>query len=195
MVAALPEMLVAVQFMVVWWSGKPFLGADAKFLAGLMKVEFLVLHGTVFLGMLGLWKPETKAGAITRAIIFWGLFSLYFLLAWQEKVVLVFIGLTFVTYLGLFMNWRSPSAMIQLGARWAVGMAAFAFVSIVNGMPKDVSYWSSQSSVMRAGAMYFAILAAVELYGLYLRRIPPNYPRIMAWLKDAWKSGSKRSSS
>ena len=194
MVAALPESIVALQFIVVWWTRQPFLGADASFLTGLMKVEFLVLHGTVFLGMLGLWKPATKAAATTRAVIFWGLFSLYFALAWQEKVVLVFLGLTFVTYLGLFMNWRSPSAMVQLGARWAVGMAAFAVVLGVNGTPKDVSHWTGSNAVMRAGAMYFTLLAAVELSGLYLRRIPPHYPRIAAWLKDAWKNGRRRSS-
>ena len=185
---------MALQFIVVLWRGQPFLGADRAFLTGLMKVEFLVLHGTVFLGMLGLWQPVGKAEKTVRAVIFWGLFSLYFALALQEKVLLVFLGLTFVTYLGLFMNWRSPSAMLQLGARWAVGMAAFIVVSLLNNTPKDVGTWTGHSAVMRAGMMYFILLAAVELSGFYLRYLPPRAHLIIPWLRTAWKQGSKRGS-
>jgi hypothetical protein len=38
--------------------------------------------------------------------------------------------------------------------------------------------------VLRAGALYFFLLAAVEITGFYLRTIPRNAERILAFMRS-----------
>lgn len=185
LVAALPELLVATQFLAVARTRDAYLGATPQWLTAAMQAEFLVIHSMAFLGLLALWKPADAAGRKTRAVAFWGLFALYTALALSAgfKQLLLFVGLTFVTYLGLFLNWNSPSAMLQLGARWAVGFLLFIVALGIFGTPENVSDWGGHASVLRAGAFYFFGLAAAELAGLYLRVIPRNSARLIALLR------------
>lgn len=181
--AGLPEFLVGLQFLAVanrWHA--PFV-AKPRDLTLLVQVEFLVIHSTAFLGFLGLWQPENAAGRKTRAVAFWGLFGLYCLMAAAQglKYLIVFFGLTFVTYLGFFMSWGSRSATQQLVARWAIGFAVFILAVGVFGTPKNVTEWTGRASVLKAGALYFLALAALEFSGLYLRTIPRHTEKIRAW--------------
>ena len=189
--AAAPELFVGLQFLMVGLYKKPFLGATRPWLAAAMQAEFLVVHSMAFLGLIALWKPVDAAAARLRAGLFWVTFALYAAAALKAgwPLFLIFIGLTFVTYLGLFLNWRSPSAQVQLGVRWAVGMALFLVALGVCGAPQDVGSWTRSSSVIAAGALYFFSLAAVELSGFHLRYIPPRSQRILAWLRSGRRRG------
>jgi hypothetical protein len=186
-VAALPELLVAAQFLMVARTRQPFLGAEPQWLTAAMQAEFLVIHSMAFLGLLALWKPADPKGQKTRAVAFWGLFALYTIMALSAGFAqfLLFVGLTFVTYLGLFLNWNSPSAKLQLGARWAVGFVLFLVALHIFGAPSNVGDWGGRASVLRAGALYFFALAAVELSGLYLRVIPRNSARLLGTLRKS----------
>lgn len=186
--AAAPELIVGLQFLMVARTRKPFLGATPQWLGAVMQAEFLVIHSMAFLGLLALWKPADARAAQTRAVAFWGLFALYVALALYAGVdqLVVFVGLTFVTYLGLFLNWRSPSALLQLGARWGASFILFLAALEIFGAPEDVDKWDAERSVIRAGALYFLALAAVELSGLYLRVIPRHSRRLLgAFRKSA----------
>lgn len=171
---ALPDLFLALQFLMVMVRGQPFLGADVRGLTGLMRVEFLVIHSTAFLGALALWKTQTVGQARARTVGFWGLFALYILLALKGGLLQLaaFLFLTVSTYLGLFLNWRSPSVVVQLGVRWVVGFLIFIVVVGVLGTPKDVDRWVGNGQVMLAGLVYFAAIGLVELSGFYLRFIP-----------------------
>lgn len=186
-VAALPELIVGLEFLVLAATRKPLFGADAKALTLLMQVEFLVIHSMAFLGLVALWRPQDEKARKTRAIVFWGLFGLYSLASLNQgwRFFAVFFGLTFVTYLGLFLNWRSESAKLQLGARWAVGFVAFLVANGIFGTPKNVGEWAGLAPVVRAGALYFLALGAVELSGLYLRVIPRNAGAIRTQLRKS----------
>ena len=186
-VAALPELVVGLQFLAVALHSKPFLGADRRMLTTLMQAEFLVIHSMAFLGLLALWKPADDKGRQTRAWVFWGLFGLYCAAAISQGFAYftVFFGLTFVTYLGLFMNWRSESALLQLVARWAFGFVVFLTAIGICGTPKKVDHWTGSSSVITAGVIYFLVLAALELSGLYLRVIPRHAAQIRESLRNS----------
>lgn len=185
--AGLPELFVGLQFLVLAGGGKPLFGAGARELTLLMQVEFLVLHSMAFLGWVALWRPADGKARQTRAVVFWVLFALYCAAALSQgwRYFLLFFGLTFVTYLGLFLSWGSQSAQLQLGARWLGGFLVFILANGLFGTPEDVGAWSGSRSVVRAGALYFLGLAALEISGLYLRAIPRNAPRIREALRKA----------
>ncbi|MBI1942245.1 MAG: hypothetical protein HYS35_01165, partial [Betaproteobacteria bacterium] len=56
------------------------------------------------------------------------------------------------------------------------------------GAPQSVNAWTGKASVIRAGAAYFLVLAAIELSGLYLRTIPRNAARLREWLRQPRKT-------
>ena len=173
-VAALPAFLVALEFLLVLLQKRPLFGSTARELTDAMKAEFLVLHSMAFLGALGLWRPENILARLVRALAFWGLFALYSWLASSagRTTLVVFVSLTFVTYFGLFMTWRSPWATVQLGARWFGGFVLFMTAAGYYDTPSDVTRWTNHPEVLRAGLLYFFLLAAVEMAGLYLRYVP-----------------------
>lgn len=189
--AALPELLVALQFLAFALWQAPLLGAGRETLTTVMQVEFLVIHSMGFLGLIGLWRPEDARGRVQRAIAFWGLFGLYCLVAIHQgsTYFVLFFGLGFATYLGLFMNWGSPSAQMQLVARWICGFVAYMIANAVFDTPRNVSAWTGRTSVIHAGALYFLGLAALELSGLYLRVIPRHAERIREFVRQAERAG------
>jgi len=174
-VAALPELFIGLQFLAAARTGKPFLGSDPGGLTAAMQAEFLVIHSMAFLGVVALWKPKDAKGERQRAGVFVVLFLLYAIMSLSGgfKTFVIFFGMTSVTYLGLLLNWNSPSAMLQLGARWGVGFILFLAAIGIFGVPSHVNSWPAYPyEVLRAGAFYFLALATVELTGLYLRAIP-----------------------
>ncbi|HWA36897.1 MAG TPA: hypothetical protein VG873_03455 [Burkholderiales bacterium] len=185
-VAALPPLFVAWQYVAALRAGRGARG-DTSWLTSGMQAEFLAIHSMAFLGMIALWKPKTPKEAQTRALVFWGLFGAYLLGAWHAgtQLAALFAGATFVTYLGLFLNWRSESAQVQLGARWLAGFVLFVAALQIFGAPRRANDWVGQTSVLRAGALYFLGLAALELSGFYLRWLPPRAGRIAAALRQS----------
>jgi hypothetical protein len=191
-VAALPAIATAAQFYAMAGASRqPLFGAGRETLTRIMQVEFLVIHSMAFLGLVALWKPGDAAGRRTRAVLFWGLAGLYCLAAGSRggESLLVFLGLSFVTYLGLFLNWHSPSAMVQLGARWLVGTALFLIALGVFGAPKNAGEWLGRQSVIKAGTLYFASLALLELAGFFQRRVPRWAPGILKALRESKTRG------
>jgi hypothetical protein len=182
-VAGLPELAVGLQFAALAWA-KPYAAMSAAAGANLMRAEFLVIHSFAFLGLIGQWQPPDAKGRKTRAVAFWGLFGLYCVMAaWQGwQFFFTFFGLCFVTYLGLFMTWRTDHAVFQLWARWGIGTAIFLVALGVFDAPKNAENWSGRMSVVKAGALYFLALAALEMSGLYLRSIPKHREAIADWM-------------
>jgi hypothetical protein len=183
--AALPMLLVGLEFLRAAQRKSTLFGATPRDLTAAMQAEFLVIHSMAFLGALALWRPE-GGGRVLRAVLFWALFAFYCWMAAKtgRTQLAVFVGLTFATYFGLFMTWRSPSAMVQLAARWFVGFVLFIFAAKYFDAPSSVNTWDGRREVLRAGALYFFLLAAVEITGFYLRTIPRNAERILAFMRS-----------
>ena len=187
-VAALPNLLLGLQFLVVAGTGKAFYFVTTHGLTAVMQAELVVLNSMAFLGLVGLYRPATTGRKVFRAVAFWGLFAAYVYMTLESgglQQLVLFLSATFVTYLGLFLNWRSPSALLQLGARYIVCFVLFILVPHFFGAPGNVSTWSGLDSVLRAGAAYFLILGALELSGLYLRFIPRHARGFFAFVRGA----------
>jgi hypothetical protein len=169
-IAALPPLTVGWGFHAFAEGGDALFGANAQDLTAALQMEFLAIHATAFLCMFGLGQ-DTKLG---RTIAFWGLFAGYAALAYASgtKYFVLFVGTTLVTYLGMFLNWRSATAMMQLGARWFVAFTLFLYSTHYYGASVDIQNWTSDAQVMAAGRFYFIGLGVAELTGFYLRWIP-----------------------
>jgi hypothetical protein len=184
--AALPMFLVGIEFLLAAQRRPTLFGATPRDLTAAMQAEFLVIHSMAFLGALALWRPEDAAARLVRGVAFWTLFAFYCWMAAKagQTQLAVFAGLTFTTYFGLFMTWRSPSAMVQLAVRWFIGFVLFLFAAEYFGAPSSVNTWLGRREVLRAGALYFFLLAAVEMTGFYLRVIPRNAESILAFVRS-----------
>lgn len=150
-VAALPEFAVAIQFLLAQLQVfAP--GVTRRGLTSVMQVELLVIHSIAFLGMIALWQPAGRSGRVLRALLFWGVCGIYvaFSIGFGRGYdhLLMFPGLTLVTYLGLFMSWNRPGAVVQLGARWLAAFLIFIVASGVAGAPRSVDSWTGDSRVL-----------------------------------------------
>ena len=187
LVAALPELLVGIQFLMATMYRNPILGVGREQLTAMMQTEFLVIHAGGMLGWFLLMKPESRGGRIARALFCLALFGIYLVIAsWSEGLqgVIAFAGLTIATYLGLLLNLRSHTAKTQLAARWFVGFAIFLVAIETWPVSTDVKDWAGDMNAVRAGAFYFLCLAAVELMGLYLYWVPLFWPPMSKWLRQ-----------
>ena len=185
-VAAAPTLLLGTQFLVVALTGKAFFFATPQALTAVMQAEFLVIHSVFFLGMFAFYRPAGVARRAFRAAAFWGLFAFYVYHAMESGLdqALTFVTATFVTYLGVFLNWHSPSALLQLAVRYAVCFPAFILIPKLFDAPGNVGAWTGLESVLQGGAAYFLLLGALELSGLYLRFIPRYAPRLL----ESWRN-------
>jgi len=185
LVAALPEVLVGIQFLMATLYRNPSFGVGRDQLTAMMQTEFLVIHAGGMLGWFLLMQPQSTGGRIARAIFCVALFGVYVLIAAAGEglgQLAAFVGLTITTYLGLLLNLRSQTAKMQLAARWFVGFAIFIVAIETWPLSHDVKDWAGDLNVVRAGAFYFLCLAAVELAGLYLYWVPLFGPLVLKWL-------------
>lgn len=132
----------------------------------MMEIQFLVIHSFPFMVIM-VSGIENKAG---KRALFWLLFLIYMLFAWQSDGVsglAQFAGLTFATYYGVSLKdgWRDDKA--SLVVRWAGSLAAFMVLAIATGMSSDVNDWSGQSRAPLFGALFFLSLGLLELSGVY----------------------------
>ena len=187
LLAALPLLAVGLHYLLVS-RGTAVFGATPERLGAAMQVEFMVIHSTLFIGWMALWKPPTRRAAIIRAIGLWGIFFVVYIAWLRERGLedlLIFLGATLVTYLGLFLNWRSDTARIQLAVRWLVTFLVFMLAT--HGAGGLVNLWSGPRALdaVNGGALYFLALGAIELTGFYLRWIPLNARRLIDSLKHS----------
>ena len=184
--AALPNLLLGLQFLLVAATGRAFYAVTPEALTTVMQAELWVLNSMTFLGLVGLYRPVGRARKVLRTVAFWGLFAIYVYMILESggvQQLLIFVAATFVTYLGLFLNWNSPSALLQLGARFIVCFVLFILVPKFFGAPSNVNTWVGLESVLRGGAAYFLLLGALELSGLYLRFIPRHARSFWAFVR------------
>jgi hypothetical protein len=171
--AALPELVLGALFVMAAWRVFTPLMRPGAF-GTVMKIEFFVIHSTIFLGLLALVRATTSHEELGRKVLFWGLFSLYLLSAFGNGVG-VGIGFLVVmlgTNAGILMTWRTRTAALQLVVRWIVGTILFMVAIGLAGMPKDVGRWGATQATFVSGALYFLVMGALEASGFFLRAVP-----------------------
>jgi hypothetical protein len=172
-VAAGPQLLLALQFLLAHWDIR-FLGASDANLTSAVAVEALAIYVAMVVCLSGLFLSGGRflrafrnyqiglAFAVTAMVSF----------ALGVAAALQFIAMTVVTYLGLFMSWNHPSVLLQAASRWAVAYAALALAASMFHAPESITNWRGDPRVLDAGTLYFFLIAAVELSGLHLRIVP-----------------------
>jgi hypothetical protein len=179
-VAAAPQLLIALQCLLAHWDIR-FFGMSNYDLTAALAVEGFALGAAL---MFGLFWVFLSGGPIRRTIRNWQIgmvFAAYAGAAYSlgAAEALQFLAMIIITYLGLLMTWKHPSALLQGFARWAVAYAALLLSAKLFGTPDTVSKWGGDLRVLHAAALYFFILGSVELSGFYLQYLPRNRVRIL----------------
>ncbi|MBI4350185.1 MAG: hypothetical protein HY550_01995 [Elusimicrobia bacterium] len=134
----------------------------------LMEIQFIVIHSFPFMVIL---VSGIERGGPKKAV-FWGLFFIYALFAWQSDGaagIAQFAALTFATYYGASLRDGWKEQKFPLVVRWAGSLLAFMVLAKAAGMSTDVNYWSEEARAPLFGALYFAALGCLELSGVYNR--------------------------
>lgn len=166
--AALPELLLGLQFLLGHWRlYLPGVGPD--FFAPLLQAELLAIVATLFMGVVGLTPALDAEQARGRRLLFWAIFAFFLLISPSLLAAAVFVGVMAATNVGTLLGRQAPGATVQLGAR--IGVAFLVLFASLNlaGMPEAVDDWRATSPTYTSGALYFLILAALELHGFYAR--------------------------
>jgi len=176
LVAILPPLVTAIAFAIAWlrW------GSDhAAVMAKTIQLEFLVIHAGLFLGVFILVPIETALFRMLRWVAV-ALFAYLYLQAAHSLLgwlgALTMIGIFLGTY-GAFLVPSATSAATasrgrraaEIGVRWGVSMLAYGLISSAFALPELVNTWAEQRESVALGAVYFAVLAAVECTPLYPR--------------------------
>lgn len=166
--AALPELLLGLQFLLGHWRlYLPGVGPD--FFAPLLQAELLAIVATLFMGVVGLTPALDAEQARGRRLLFWGIFAFFLLVTPSLVAAAFFVGVMAAINVGTLLGRRSPGATVQLGARIGVAfLVLFASLNIA-GMPEAVDDWRATSPTYTSGALYFLVLAGLELHGFYAR--------------------------
>ena len=153
-------------------------------MAGLMQIEFLVIHSFPFITIVALLRPSTPRGRVLQRIAFFGLLGLYLLgasTAGGWRGVLIFAALTLATYAGFLLYWTRGAQILRLGFRWLVSFILFLILAGITRMPESVNEWNQASEVCRFGFFYFLALGLLEGVGVYQARwidqIPVDFRR------------------
>ncbi|HJT60859.1 MAG TPA: hypothetical protein VJ797_04205 [Burkholderiales bacterium] len=140
----------------------------------LMLVERVVLATTLVMLILG-WFFRGGTGRLEGFVVCALVFtvtSAAMSYGGSESSLLVFMLLTVVTYSGLALNWNSGNFWFQFLVRWVLSTAVFWLALSYASVPRDLRQWPGHASVIEAGAIYFLVLAGVELSGFYQRWLP-----------------------
>lgn len=177
LIAPLPALATAVAFAAAWvdW-GSGYANAMAR----TIQLEFLVIHAGLFIGVVALLPVETAAFRPLRWIVLALLAWLYgrgghALLGWHGVAMLAgaFVG----TYGGFVAARLAPRAnqvprgrtIVEIAVRWVVSLFAYLLTAAALGLPERVNEWVDLRRSVALGALYFAVLGAVEASGLYAR--------------------------
>jgi hypothetical protein len=175
-----PTLALGLQFLVA------ALGAGGAYftqhsLGPLIQVEFLVLHGTLFLGCFGLVEAQTRDARVGQRVVIGGLLLLYTVAAFQMgwRVGLEFFLLMAGTNLGLVLTRQTPSAITQMILRWSVAFLLFVVFSQMGDMPKAIERWADAPEALYFGAGYFIVLGLLDISGFFFRAAPGVYQAFM----------------
>jgi hypothetical protein len=150
-------------------------GAEQRrWLIELMLVERVVLATMLVMLILG-WFYRGGTGRLEGFVVCASVFvatSATMSYKVSDSSLLVFMLLTLVTYSGLALNWNSGNFWFQFLVRWVLSTAAFWLSLRYASVPRDIRQWPGHASVIEAGAIYFLVLAGVELSGFYQRWLP-----------------------
>lgn len=186
--AALPDVSLAVTYMLAAFWGITFAGMEHKRLGHLMMIEFLVIHSFGFLGFLAMGKPTMKGQRPLQWILFAGLLALYIVFAQSAgglSGVISFFSLGVVTYFGFLLNLTSERAKAHLITRWLLSTFLYAITMEIAGADTSMSGWTREVEVLYFGALYFGTLGLLEWSGFYDSR---PIRAIQKFVKDSEKN-------
>src|SRR3989339_1163746 len=140
-------------------------GAVPPFSAGLMTLQFIVIHSSWFMFGLPLTLNEKN-----RPVIFYGLLAAYSAIAFSAggaPGVVQFAGLTYATYYGYVFHGGGAQGRVPLALRWLAAFVFYAAAIVFSGLPDSSGVWVRPARAALSGAVYFAALGAMELSGFY----------------------------
>jgi hypothetical protein len=150
----------------------------ATWLAPAILLEAIVVHAGALLGVALFAWPGTRRGHLLYWPLLAAFAALYMLAAFRVgggATALQFVLLALVTYGGVL--WAPAGHRSAVGfetaLRWLIAVVAITLTFGLAGAPSSIAEWQDVDSRLTAGAVYFALLAAVEATGLYaaVRRI------------------------
>ncbi len=168
--AALPDLSLAVTYMLAAFWSVTFPGMEHKRLGHLMMIEFLVIHSFGFLGFLAMAKPTMKGQRPLQWIIFSGLVALYTVFAHSAggiSGIISFYGLAVATYFGFLLNLTSERAKAHLIARWLLSAFLYAITMAIAGADESMRDWTRNVHALYFGMLYFAVLGLLEWSAFY----------------------------
>ena len=185
--AALPDLSLAVTYMLAAFWSVTFPGMEHKRLGHLMMIEFLVIHSFGFLGVLAMAKPTMKGQRPLQWIIFCGLTALYFVFAYSAggiSGIISFVSLGVVTYFGFLLNLTSERAKAHLITRWLLSAFIYAITMEIAGADSSMRDWTRNVHALYFGMLYFGVLGLLEWSSFYDSR---PIRAIQRFVKDTHK--------
>jgi hypothetical protein len=158
------------------------LGLDTRILGSVMQLEFVVVISGGFLIMPLMFAVPWRLWVLKaiQGVIFL-VFAVHFgrmahgVLGWGG--VLGYAGLTYATFSGVLIGKVDPDENALLIAetflRWISIFALFPLTLLVVGAPTNADGWGRNAEILPAGVVYFTLLGAIELSGVFglLRRV------------------------
>jgi hypothetical protein len=185
--AALPDLSLAVTYMLAAFWSVTFPGMEHKRLGYLMMIEFLVIHSFGFLGFLAMAKPTMKGQRPLQWIIFSGLVALYTVFAHSAggiSGIISFYSLGVVTYFGFLLNLTSERAKAHLMTRWLLSTFIYGITLVISGADTSMSNWTTNVGALYFGMLYFGVLGLLEWSAFYDSR---PIRAIQRFVKDTQK--------
>lgn len=172
--AALPFLLIAVSAALVLSGGEGLPGLARPVIGHLMRLEAYVFATGFFFTWCLMFPvfgtdrvPPTTLMLIILLLIVAGLSALMWTTRPGFLTVLQYWGLIAATYAGALLDRGGPARFLPWLQRTIWMIICYAGLSIILHPPVSVDSWSTQDSVMRLALAYFALLAFMELTGLY----------------------------
>jgi hypothetical protein len=167
-------------------------GAWVRFGVGLLLLEFLFVHSAPFTAVAVKVPGRQRIWAVLGLLAFYSLFAAGMILAVKEpRLALVYFG---VMAARIWSGWSdAQSDELAMGAWWALSVVVYlgsVFASVLLpwphlGLPPELGarildsggggVWEAEPHrAIAAGAMYFAVLAAVEVVRALAVKLKPS---------------------
>jgi hypothetical protein len=173
-VAAAPELALAATCLAAIFI--PDVGARfAPRLLLTLGLEFLGIHGFVFLGALALMRPKEVWSKILRVAAFAGVCVLYSLFAanWGRDAVASFWAVTVSTYFGFFVHDAPQDRRRMLVCRWIVVAATYLGLMIMCLVIFEIAGVRAPTKGFLFGFLFFATLGIFDVTRFYERVATP----------------------
>jgi hypothetical protein len=176
LLAALPELALALCFgFALFRLFLPLMGPTV--FGPLLQLEFLALAATLFMGVATLAEAQTAEQALGRRVLFWGIFAFFLLGALDSGVGIGFVAVMLATNVGVLLTRQPDTVAVQLVARSCVSFFLLVFCLLLAGQRDELAHWRATGATFLAGALYFTVLALLEMSGLFLRTLPRLFTR------------------